>query len=480
MSANAFPDGFLWGGATAANQFEGGWDADGRGPSIDDHITGGSFEHPREITLDIDPNTLYPNHDGIDFYHHFEEDIALFAQMGFKVFRMSISWSRIFPNGDDAEPNEAGLAFYDRVFDCLHAHGIEPMVTLSHYEMPYSLVERLNGWESRQMVDIFERYCATVFERYQDKVRLWITFNEINNGLTDMGSALETGLVRGYAGPMTGIQTTAQQRFQAMHHQLVASAKVVLLAHERYPHFHFGDMNLFILSYAATCDPADALKCQKEMDFTNWYCSDVQVRGAYPAFAKRLWEEQGVELVMEDGDEELLRAGTVDFYTLSYYMSNVVGTHDVKMTAGNMTFGGENPYLKKSEWGWQVDPTGLHIALNQIYERYQVPIMVVENGLGARDVVEEDGSIHDQYRIDYLRQHVEAMREAVADGVDLRGYTWWGPIDLVSAGTGEMRKRYGFIHVDKYDDGSGTYERRRKDSFFYYQKVIASNGEDLD
>ncbi len=477
--AVTFPEGFFWGGATAANQFEGAWNVDGRGPSVDDHFTGGSYERPREITIDIRPDLLYPNHDGIDFYHRYAEDIALFAEMGFTMFRMSISWSRIFPNGDDAEPNEAGLAFYDRVFDECRKHGIEPLVTLSHYEMPYSLVERFNGWEGRELIEIYERYCATVFERYKDKVTYWLTFNEINCGATDMGNLFETSMIRGFEGPASEAKTTAQQRFQALHHQFVASGRVVRLAHEKYPQFKMGNMDCFILSYPATCDPKDILLNQANMREMNWYCSDVQVRGAYPSYARRYWREHGVELAIADGDLDDIAAGKVDFYTFSYYMSNIVGTHDVEQAAGNMTFGGVNPYLDSTEWGWQIDPDGLRYALNEIYDRYQIPLMVAENGMGARDeVVVEDGEkrVHDDYRIEYLKKHVRAMGEAVDDGVDLIGYTWWGPIDLVSAGTGEMRKRYGFIYVDRHDDGTGTYERIRKDSFFAYQKIMKSNG----
>lgn len=476
-----FPEGFYWGGATAANQFEGAWNVDGRGPSVDDHFTGGTKDKPRTITVDIEPDVLYPNHDGIDFYHHYEEDIALFAEMGFNMFRMSISWSRIFPNGDDEQPNELGLAFYDKVFDCCRVHGIEPLVTLSHYEMPYHLVEKYNGWASRELIGFFEKYCQTVFDRYHDKVRYWLTFNEINCGTMDMGNLFETSMIRGFAGPASEAHTTPQERYQALHHQFVASARVVKYAHEHYPQFRMGNMDCFILSYAATCDPKDVLANESEMRRMNWYCSDVQVRGWYPSYAKRFWRENDISLEIEDGDLEDLKEGTIDFYTFSYYMSSVVGTHDVKQAAGNMTFGGVNPYLKSTDWGWQIDPDGLRFALNEIYDRYQIPLMVVENGMGALDKVEEDGSIHDTYRIEYLKSHVRAMREAVDDGVDLKGYTWWGPIDLVSAGTGEMRKRYGFIYVDKHDDGSGTYKRSRKDSFYAYQKIIKSNGtEGLD
>ena len=473
----AFPKGFLWGGATAANQFEGAWDVDGRGPSVDDHFTGGDVNRPRVVTVDIKPDLLYPNHDGIDFYHHYEEDIALFAEMGFTVFRMSIAWSRIFPTGEETEPNEAGLAFYDRVFDCLHAHGIEPLVTLSHYEMPYHLVERYNGWASRELIELFERFCACVFERYKTKVTYWLTFNEINTGTVDHGLLREQSMLQGFEGPQSELHASYQQKYQGLHHQLVASGRVVRLAHERYPQFKMGCMISFILSYPATCDPADVLANNQEMDRMNWYCSDVQVRGAYPFYARRYWREHDINLVMEEGDLADLADGKVDFYTFSYYMSGVVGTHPgQELVEGNMAISGKNPYLKQTDWGWQIDPTGLRIALNAIYARYQIPLMVVENGLGAYDTVEDDGSIHDSYRIAYLQDHLRALSEAIEDGVDLRAYTWWGPIDLVSAGTGEMRKRYGFIYVDKHDDGTGTYERRRKDSFYAYQKIIRSNG----
>lgn len=475
-----FPKGFFWGGATAANQLEGAWNVDGRGPSVDDHFLGGSVDTPREITVSIDPERFYPNHDGIDFYHRYESDIALFAEMGFTMFRMSIAWSRIFPTGMEEEPNEAGLAFYDRVFDCCRAHGIEPLVTLSHYEMPYALVEKYNGWESRELIALFERYARCVLDRFHEKVTYWLTFNEINLGASAAGALFETSMIRGFEGPGSAVVVTPQQCYQALHHQFVASGRVVRYAHQNYPALKMGNMDCFILSYPATCDPADVWANECEMNRMNWYCSDVQVRGAYPFYARRYWHEHGIELDVREGDLADIADGKIDFYTFSYYMSNTVTTHEgAEMTGGNMVSGGKNPYLESTDWGWQIDPTGLRYALNQIYARYQIPLMVVENGMGALDeVVEEDGEkrVHDQYRIDYLEKHVRAMGEAVDDGVDLIGYTWWGPIDLVSAGTGEMRKRYGFIYVDKHDDGTGDYSRIRKDSFYAYQKIIANNG----
>lgn len=473
---------FLWGGATAANQYEGAWNVDGKGVSIPDLCTNGTHTVPKRVTDGFEEGTLYPSHEATDFYHHYKEDIALFAEMGFKTFRLSIAWTRIFPTGMEEVPNEAGLAFYDAVFDECRKYGIEPLVTISHYEMPYALVEKYNGWESRECVDLYVRYCEAIFERYKDKVKYWLTFNEINSGTMVMGATLSLGVIKGYYGPMMGVKDDPQVRFQALHHQFIASAKVAKLAHEKYPQFQMGNMICFITMYPSTCHPDDILEAQQKMRMINWFCSDVQVRGEYPVYAERFFEEQGITIRKEAGDDEILKEGTVDFYTLSYYMSNCVGnaTGNAKEVEGNIVVGLKNPYLEASDWGWQIDPKGLRYSLNAIYDRYQIPIMVVENGLGARDTREADGSVHDNYRIDYLKKHIEQMREAVADGVDLMGYTPWGCIDLVSASTGEMAKRYGFIYVDKYDDGTGTLARSRKDSFYWYQNVIKTNGEDLE
>lgn len=475
-----FCENFLWGGACAANQFEGAWNVDGKGESVPDHCTNGTHTEPKWITTTIQPTCFYPSHEAIDFYHHYEEDIALFAEMGFKTFRTSINWTRIFPTGEETEPNEAGLAFYDRVFDCCKKYQIEPLVTISHYELPYHLVKKYNGWESRALIEFFMNYCKALFSRYQGKVKYWLTFNEINAGTMPFGALLSTGTIRGYEGPLTELPDKPQERYQALHHQFIASALAVKYAHEHYPEYKMGNMICFVTSYPFTCDPADILMNQQGMRSMNWYCSDVQVRGEYPAYAPRLWKEKGIQISMEPDDAQILKEGVVDFYTLSYYMSNCLSTHaDAEKTDGNITGGNKNPYLKSSDWGWQIDPQGLRYTLNEIYDRYRIPIMVVENGLGAHDTLEADGSIHDNYRIDYLRQHIEQMAEAVKDGVNLIGYTPWGCIDLVSASTGEMAKRYGFIYVKKYDDGTGDYTRLRKDSFYWYQKVIATNGEVL-
>lgn len=477
-----FRNDFLWGGATAANQYEGAWDVDGKGVAIPDLCTNGTHTVPKRVTDGFEEGTLYPSHEATDFYHHYKEDIALFAEMGFKTFRLSIAWTRIFPTGMEEKPNEKGLAFYDAVFDECRKYGIEPLVTISHYEMPYALVEKYNGWASRECVEFYVRYCEAIFERYKDKVKYWLTFNEINSGTMVMGATLSLGVIKDYFGPMMGVKDDPQVRFQALHHQFVASAKVVKLAHEKYPQFRMGNMICFITMYPSTCHPDDILEAQQKMRMVNWFCSDVQVRGAYPAYADRFFEEQGITIKKESSDDELLKEGVVDFYTLSYYMSNCIGnaTGNAKTVEGNIVVGLKNPYLEASDWGWQIDPKGLRYSLNAIYDRYQIPIMVVENGLGAKDVKEADGSVHDGYRIDYLKKHIEQMKEAVADGVDLIGYTPWGCIDLVSASTGEMAKRYGFIYVDKYDDGTGTLARSKKDSFYWYQNVIKTNGEDLE
>ena len=473
-------DDFLWGGATAANQCEGAWDVDGKGPSVPDMCTNGSHTVIKRVTQTVEPDTLYPSHEAIDHYHHYAEDIALFAEMGFKCYRLSINWTRIFPTGEEEEPNEKGLAHYDRVFDECLKYGIEPLVTISHYELPFALVQKYNGWASRKLVDLYVKYCKAIFERYKDKVKYWLTFNEINCGAMPLGNVLGLGTFQGYSGPFNAVPDNPALRFQALHHQFLASALAVKYAHDNYPQFKVGNMIAFCTSYALTCNPDDELFNQDVMREMNWYCSDVQVRGAYPAYAKKIWKKYNCELVTEPGDEEILREGKVDFYTFSYYMSSTQSADPAqKKGEGNLVGGLSNPYLKASDWGWQIDPKGLRFTLNEIYDRYQIPLMVVENGLGAFDKIEEDGTINDSYRIDYLRQHIEQMIGAVEDGVDLMGYTPWGCIDLVSASTGEMAKRYGFIYVEKYDDGTGTLARRKKASFDWYKKVIASNGEDL-
>ncbi|MCA0294695.1 MAG: glycoside hydrolase family 1 protein [Actinobacteria bacterium] len=463
-----FPEGFLWGGATAANQIEGAYDEGGKGLSIQDVM-------PKGI---VAPRTDAPTQDnlklvGIDFYHRYAEDIALFAEMGFSVFRLSIAWSRIFPNGDEEEPNEEGLAFYDRVFDECAKHGIEPLVTLSHYETPLHLAEKYNGWVSREMIGFYERFARTVFERYRGKVTYWLTFNEIN-------SVLHAPLMSG------GINTPADQLsksdlFQAAHHELVASAAATKLAHELLPGAQVGCMVIAMPIYPLTPDPSDVLAVMTA-DHANLMFSDVHTRGYYPGYALRYFRENGITLDITDADREIL-THTVDFVSFSYYMS-ICETANPERVAGegNIMGGVRNPTLPASEWGWQIDPVGLRIVLNQFWDRWQKPLFIVENGLGAKDVlVDVDGvrTVEDDYRIAYLNDHLVQVGEAIADGVQVLGYTSWGPIDLVSASTAQMSKRYGFIYVDRNDDGTGTLDRFKKKSFDWYADVIATNGASL-
>ncbi|MDO5785571.1 MAG: glycoside hydrolase family 1 protein [Eubacteriales bacterium] len=478
-----FPENFLWGGATAANQCEGAWDEGGKGISVSDICTGGKFGQSKMITPVLQEGTFYPSHEAIDHYHRFKEDIALFAEMGFKVYRFSIAWTRIFPNGDEAEPNEAGLRHYEEVIDECLKYGIEPLITISHYEVPFGLTKKCNSWVSREMIDYFLNYCRAIFTRYKGKVKYWLTFNEINSSSAPMGALLNQGILNDLEQPTPFMSQPdiPQQRYQGLHHMFVASALAVQLAHEIDPDYKVGNMMLYACTYPFTCDPDDVLKAQRHNRVMNYFCSDVQCRGYYPSYMNRFFEENNIHIEKADGDDEILKAGTVDFYTFSYYMSSCQTADPTKNNGeGNIIGGVPNPYLKASDWGWQIDPKGLCYSLNEIYDRYQLPIMVVENGLGAYDKIEEDGTIDDSYRIDYLRQHIEQMGEAIKDGVDLIGYTPWGCIDLVSASTGEYAKRYGFIYVEKYDDGTGNFNRRKKKSFDWYKKVIATNGEDLD
>lgn len=484
-----FPDGFLWGGATAANQLEGGWNEGGKGLSVSDVYTFDS-SRPREewtaqwrqmthdqVAKAMDPTheAYYPKRVGNDFYHHYADDIKLFGEMGFKVYRMSIAWTRIFPNGDDPEPNEEGLAFYDRVFDECAKYGIEPMVSLSHYEMPLHLSVVYGGWKNRKLVDFFVRFAKTCFERYRDKVKYWLTFNEINSIKHHL--FVSSGIIE------EGCENIEQKRWQSAHHQFVASALATKYCHAIIPGSQIGCMLSYQLLVPYSCNPDDIQATVDEQRVTLLF-SDVQARGYYPAYAARFFADRGVSLQVLEGDEEVLREHTVDFISFSYYMSAAVSadtagkTHAVGNLLGGRTV--ENPYLPKSEWGWQIDPKGLRTALNEFYDRYQKPLFIAENGLGAVDTMDQDGRIVDDYRIDYLRKHIEQMREAIADGVELFGYTMWGCIDIVSASTSQMSKRYGFIYVDQDDDGNGTRKRSKKKSFDWYKKVIATNGKDLE
>lgn len=467
---------FLWGASTAANQVEGGWNEGGKGVSVVDVLAQGVQADMREETDGVQPGRYYSSHEASDFYHRHTQDIELMAGMGINAYRMSIAWTRIFPTGMEEEPNEEGLAFYDTVFDELRAHGIEPVVTLSHYESPFALAKR-GGWSARETIDLFLRYCETVFRRYRGKVRYWITFNEINVLQLPFGIMTGGGIFSGITSP----QNTEQVRFQALHHQFVASARAVALAHEIDPDYRVGCMIGAMHNYPMTCNPADIRLAQETNQMRNYFASDVMIRGAYPGYAKRYMREHGISIAQEPEDADVLAAGAPDFYSCSYYNTYCVGIDpDAERADGNLVKGLRNPYLKVSEYGWQIDPMGMRIYLNEVYDRYQLPIMIVENGLGARDEVSEDGCIHDDYRIAYLREHVRALKETIdEDGVDVIGYLPWSAIDLMALSTGNIEKRYGFIYVDLDNHGNGSRDRTPKDSYYWYRDVIASNGENL-
>ncbi|UDB49524.1 6-phospho-beta-glucosidase BglA [Bacillus safensis] len=475
------PKDFLWGGALAAHQFEGGWNEAGKGPSVVDVMTAGAHGVPRQITETIEEGTFYPNHEAIDFYHRYKEDIAMFAEMGLKCLRTSIGWSRIFPKGDEAEPNEAGLQFYDDVFDELLKHGIEPVITLSHFEMPLHLAREYGGFRSRKVAEYFAKFAEVCFNRYKDKVTYWMTFNEINNKMdvnnplflwTNSGVSIKEG------------ENAKEVMYQAGYHELLASAWAVAKGKEINPAFQIGAMVSHVPIYPYSSNPEDVMLAEEYMR-QRYFFPDVQVRGYYPSYALKEFEREGYHIPFEEGDEESLRKGKVDYLGFSYYMSttvksDTVSDHNGDIVNGALPHGVDNPYIKSSDWGWSIDPTGLRYTLNRFYDRYQIPLFIVENGFGAIDQVEEDGSIHDPERIQYLASHIEALKKAIEyDGVDLIGYTPWGIIDIVSFTTGEMKKRYGMIYVDRDNEGNGSMKRLKKDSFTWYQNVIATNGEEV-
>ncbi|MFM4976828.1 6-phospho-beta-glucosidase [Aeromonas rivipollensis] len=475
MSLARFPQGFLWGGALAANQAEGAHLEGGKGLTTVDMIPHGAnrmaVKLGQEKRFTLRDDEFYPSHEAIDFYHRYKEDIALMAEMGFTVFRTSIAWSRLYPRGDEQEPNAEGIAFYRALFEECKKHDIEPLVTLCHFDVPMHLVVEYGSWRNRQMVDFFTRYARTCFEQFDGLVKYWLTFNEINillhSPFSGAGLVFEEGEER------------EQVKYQAAHHELVASALATQIAHEVNPHNQVGCMLAGGSFYPYSCKPEDVWAAlQKERE--NLLFIDVQARGAYPAYAVSLFREKGIQLVKAPEDDDILKH-SVDFVSFSYYASRCASAD---MNAGNTSAANvvkslRNPHIQQSQWGWGIDPLGLRITMNSLYDRYQKPLFLVENGLGAMDEINADGEIEDDYRIDYLRAHISAMGDAIADGVPLLGYTSWGCIDLVSASTGEMSKRYGFVHVDRDDAGRGTLARRRKKSFWWYQKVIASNGEDL-
>lgn len=482
------PEGFLWGGATADFQYEGGFGEGGRGILSHDHETDGtkdstrfhtmvkedgsvcfprsSFFYADEVPEDAKPVFLedhyYPSHKAVDFYHRYKEDIALMAEMGFNVFRFSICWSRIFPTGEEDAPNEEGLKFYDAVIDELEKYGMEPLITICHDEMPMHLALKYDGWSSPKLIDAYMKYCEVLFERYKGRCRYWLTFNEIN-------------AVRGF-GPCGTRKSDGNTRYQAPHHMFVASAKAVKLGHERMPGSMFGAMYAMSGLYPATCLPQDVFH-QLQMRQENWYFIDTMARGYYPSFSNNVWRHHHVdELKITEEEKRILEEGQIDFVSFSYYRTSVTSHGDTWFNVG----GDPNPLLEKTAWNWSIDPLGLRYVMNEIYDRIQKPVFIVENGLGEIDIADENGYVEDDYRINYLNAHLSAMADAIIeDGVQCLGYTMWGPVDLVSLSTGEMKKRYGLIYVDMDDKGHGTLKRTKKKSWYWMKEIIGSNGEKL-
>lgn len=471
MTIKYFPENFLWGGAIAANQTEGAWDKDGRGISNIDLIPHGTKRQDIKLGYkkgELDQNEYYPSHTGIDFYHHYKEDIALLAEMGLKVFRTSISWSRIYPNGDEEMPNQAGINYYKDLFKACKQHGMELLVTLAHFDIPMSIVEKYNGWKNRETIDLYIKFAETCFNNFGEYVNYWIPFNEINVVLHSPFSG--GGLY------FDDSENREEILYQAAHYMLVASAKAVRSCHRITPQAKIGCMIAGGSFYPYSCNPEDVWQSMND-ERTNTFFVDVQAKGKYPYYMDSFFKNKGINIEIDESDKEILKE-TVDFVAFSYYASrtSIADISRVEKNEGNVIVSAKNPYLKMSDWGWVIDPLGLRITMNQIYERFEKPLFVVENGLGAKDEIEADGTIQDDYRIDYMKQHIEAMYDGIQDGVPLLGYISWGIIDLVSASTGEMSKRYGMIYVDKDDAGSGSLERRKKKSFDWYKKVIQQNG----
>ncbi len=488
-----FRDDFLWGGATSAHQVEGGFMVDGKGLDTEDCRLASDKYGPEQADrrMKLETRSMfeaalqetglgdYPYRWGSDQYHHYKEDIKLFSELGLKIYRLSIAWSRIFPNGDDEKPNEKGLEYYRNVINECKKYGIKVYCTMLHYAIPVNLVIKYGGWENRKLIDFFLKYARTLIENFKDDVEIWLPFNEINAGAFHPYNGIGFVLDDQYVNDPDPWENLRGRIFQALHHQFVANALTVKLAKEIKPDIKMTSMIARFYPYPGTCKPEDILLSYQIQQYENFFYLDVMVRGQYPAYMKRYFHDNHIHIVMEQGDEEILSTYTSDIVSFSYYSTMIETTEENWEDAGgNLATGKMNPYLVASDWGWTKDPIGLRMTLNLLYDRYQKPLFIAENGLGAVDVLEE-GKVHDPYRIDYLRSHFEAMKESVGDGVDLIGYTMWGIIDLVSSGTMEMKKRYGVIYVDADDQGKGTFNRYKKDSFAWYQKVIASNGEDL-
>ena len=467
-----FPDHFLWGGAVAANQLEGAWQEDGKGLCIADiNEYKGNLPPEKRSNAEMtaayvnellnDKQKMFPKRYGIDFYHTYPEDLKLLAGIGFNTLRTSINWARIFPNGDDEEPNEGGLAFYDRLFDEFAKYNIEPMVTISHYEMPLNVALKYNGWYNRKTIDMFVKYCETIFRRYKNKVKYWITVNQIN--LYEHESFNHLGI------PADQVENLTDAKYQGLHNELVACAKAMAIGRQINPDFRFGCMLYHANAHPETGSSENMMEAIRQ-NHMQYYFTDMSARGGIPSYMWRFYEENNIHVDITPEDEEALKT-TVDFISFSYYYTRNVNEQGELIN---------NRFIKSTNaWGWGLDPVGLRVALNQYWDRYQLPLMVTENGMGFYDKVEEDGSIHDPYRVEFYREHLKQVKEAIYDGVDVVGYYAWGPIDIVSCSSCEMEKRYGFIYVDLDNSMHGSAKRSLKDSYAWMKQTIASNGENL-
>lgn len=467
QSLKPFPQGFLWGASTSAYQVEGANLTDGKGPSVQDvkRVPPGTSE------LDV----------CADHYHRYQEDIALMAEMGFKEYRFSIAWSRILPEGT-GRINPDGIAFYDRLIDACIQRGIEPFVTIFHFDLPAALQEK-GGWSRRETADAFVAYCRVLFEHYGDRVKYWLTINE-QNMLTLVGNAIGTSdLPEG--------SSRIREIYQQNHHMLLAQARAMKLLHEMLPGAKIGPAPNISLVYPKTCSPEDVLAAQNFNALRNWLYLDMAAWGVYNPIVSAWLEQQDALPDVQPGDMEIMRSAHPDFLALNYYGSTTVEASDgTEVDAGDRPAKGarvgvpglycltDNGHLPVTQFGWEIDPQGFRATLREVYTRYHLPIMVTENGLGAHDRLEEDGSVHDSYRIDYLRDHIRQMQLAISDGCEIMGYSPWSAIDLVSTHEG-FEKRYGFIYVNRGEFDLRDMKRYKKDSFYWYQKVIASNGSDL-
>lgn len=487
-----FPENFLWGGAVAANQLEGAWLEDGKQPNVTDVLVGIGSKKPgikwngEKYEMCLDPDKKYLSHEAIDFYHRHKEDLELMAGMGFNCFRTSIAWGRIFPNGDETEPNEKGLAFYDELFDEMKELGMEPCITMSHYETPLHLLTEYGGWSNPKLIEFWKNYAKTVFTRYKGKVKYWLTFNEVNAMLRNpfvAGSILTINNPKDPSDPIGSI--TQEDIWQGYYNILVANAWTVKLCHEIDPDAKVGNMMTAsgVCTYPETCKPSDVFGAYDTQRWAVYFMCDPMVFGEIPSYVKALWKKNpSWTPKMNDDELKLIHDYTIDFISYSYYRSAVYAS-DATMTNNTGGIKGkDNPYLKECSpkpWSWPVDPEGLRLLINMFEDRYHLPQFIVENGIGLDENLDENGKIDDPFRVRYLEQHLKQVALAIEDGCNVMGYLWWGPIDVVSAGTGEMKKRYGFVYVDRFNDGHGTLERKIKNSYYRYKEIIESNGEAL-